>query len=113
MHLTLVLLLCSTPATVEPPADAPVVTHTAVLETPEHTFVSRGEGLWLPRQLALDRARELAGLRARLALQDGDWSHVAPAWSVVAGFVVDQLVKVAVAIIAAVKACDWGLCPPK
>lgn len=110
--MLLALLLASAPATLEPAADAPVVTHTAVLETPEHTFVSRGEGLWLPRGVALDRARELAGLRARLALQTGDYSLVAPGWSLVTGALADFAVKAIVAVFVAWKACEFG-CPAK
>lgn len=111
MIALLALLLASAPATVEPPADAPVVTHTAVLETSEHTFVTRGEGLWLPRALAMERARELAGLRARLALQTGDYTLAAPTWSVVLGFVGDFVIKAIGAVIVAMKVCDVpGVC---
>lgn len=114
MHLTLALLLCSAPATVEPAADAPIVTHTAVLETSEHTFVARGEGLWLPKALALSNYRELAGLRARLALQTGDYALAAPTWSVVLGFVGDFAIKAIGAVIVALKVCEVpGVCPGK
>lgn len=105
--MLLALLLASAPATVEPPADAPVVTHTAILETPEHTFVARGEGLWLPKSLAIDRAAELAGLRARVALMTADPTYLMPTWSVVVGSIADFIVKAIGATIVALKANEW------
>lgn len=111
MHLTLALLLASAPPTVEPAADAPIVTHTAVLETSEHTFVARGRGLWLPEAVAIARFRELEGLRARVALQTGDYTLAAPTWSVVLGFVGDFVIKAIGAVIVALKVCEVpGVC---
>lgn len=80
------------------PADAPVadvvVTQTAVLETTGHTFVARGRGVWLSEAVAIDRARELEGLRQRLAMAE-------PTWLAVVAVVLDVAVKAAGVLVAA------------
>lgn len=85
--LALALLLASVPADA-PVADV-VVTQTAVLETPDHTFIARGRGVWLSEAVAIARARELEALRQRLAAAQE------PMWLTLVAAVLDLAVKAA------------------
>jgi hypothetical protein len=73
--LALALYLATAPA--DAPAADVVVTRTAILETTDGRFLSRGRGVWLSEATALARARELDGYRARMALEPQGWIGIA------------------------------------
>ncbi|MFT3708053.1 MAG: hypothetical protein QM817_10390 [Archangium sp.] len=74
------------------PADAPVAdeagvieTLTAVLERPDHSFVTRGRGCFFDEPVCIDRAKERAGYRAfvKTVRENPDQVAFAPAWALI------------------------------
>jgi hypothetical protein len=97
--LTLALYLATAPA--DAPAADVVVTRTAILETTDGRFLSRGRGVWLSEATALARARELDGYRARAAT---------PTWALIVSAVVAAVVELAT-LWAGLRVCERsGVC---
>lgn len=89
MHLMLALLLASAPADAPTAEEAGVVeVLTAVLERPDHSFVTMGAGLCTEKSVAQARSAELRGCRAFIAKVRANPEVVAviPAWAwIIAG----------------------------
>lgn len=103
----LVISLALLASTSAPPADAPVEeaveVRTAVLELPDHNFITQGAGCFMPAGKCMSVARELAGLRQRVKLMEAE--SVTP-WQVFLGFGVGLVLGLVGGIYGTIKACE-------